>query len=100
MWLSGRRPPAMLMLIFVFWVLAPFGALVAARRAARRWPALTLSDAALDLLAASLSAGSLLVYGAVVLGPWRAHVVRAFVLVPPLSTLLVAVSVAALATRR
>jgi hypothetical protein len=97
---AGRRTPRFLLVIFVFWVMAPFIALAWAHVVSKRWSVVT--RAALYTVMLVLPLGSLIIYGddAVRLrsGP-RAFV---YVLVPPVSCLLMAIVVpaAALISRR
>ena len=98
---EGRNTPRLLLLVFVFWVLSPFAALAWANRAAKGWAVAT--RATLYGVMLVLSLGSLAVYGNLIdVRPASASAAFRFVVVPPLSwlLLLVAVGAAALLSRR
>ena len=97
---AGRRNNSRLLLVlFALWVLSPFVALVLGNMVSNRWPARI--RATLYGLMLVLTVGSLAFYGAVALGPPRAKAAFVFVVVPPVSWLLIAivVSIAALISR-
>lgn len=100
LWAGQRNPSRLLIVLFVIWVLSPFVALVFASLISKDWSVLT--RATLHSVVLILSLVSLVIYGQVVLGPPRAKTAFVFVVVPPLSWLLMAlaVSVAALTSRR
>ncbi len=88
---AGRRTPRFLLLIFVFWVLSPFAALVWAHAASARWSEAT--RATLSILMLVLAPASVAVYGTDVLRPATAPAAFLFVLVPPVSWLLIVIVV-------
>lgn len=95
-----RNPSRLLVVLFVIWVLSPFIAMLFGNFMFRDGPMLT--RATLHSVALILSLVSLAIYGQVALGPPRAKTAFAFVVVPPLSWLLMAlaVSVAAFISHR
>ena len=95
-----RNPSRLLLVLFAFWVLSPFMALVFANMVSKRWSVLT--RAALYTVMLVLTVGSLAVYGDAALGPARSKTAFVFVVVPPASWLLIAivVPIAALISRR
>jgi hypothetical protein len=97
---AGRRTPRFLLLIFVFWVLSPFAVLVWAHMTSKRWSAVTRSALYIVMLVVTL--GSLAIYGRDAVRPRRAQAAFVYVLVPPVSWLLIALVVptAALISRR
>jgi hypothetical protein len=97
---AGRSTPRFLLVLFVIWVLSPFVALAWANTVSKPWPVLT--RATLDCVTLVVTLGSLAIYGSVVLPPAGSPRAFVFVVVPPGSWLLVALSVpiAALVSRR
>jgi hypothetical protein len=97
---AGRRTPRFLLVIFVFWVLSPFVVLVWAHMIAKRWSAVT--RAALYIVMVAVTVGSLAIYGDDAVRPRRAQAAFVYVLVPPVSWLLIAIVVptAAVISRR
>ena len=98
---AGRRNNSrILLLLFAFWVLSPFMALIWANVVSKRWPVLT--QATLHSVMLVLTLGTLAIYGYVALTPPRAQAAFVFVVVPPASWLLIAIVVAtaALKSRR
>ena len=97
---AGRRTPPLLLLLFVFWVMSPFIALAWATLASKRWSVVTRST--LYILTLVLALGSLIVYGAVTMGPFRTRPAPVFLLVPLASLLLTAtvVPITALISRK
>ena len=97
---AGQSTPRFLLIIFVFWVLSPFMALVLADAVSKRWSVLT--RATLYSVMLVLALGSLAIYGDDALRPRRAHAAAVFVVVPPASWLCMAivVPIAALISRR
>lgn len=95
-----RNPSRFLIALFVLWVLSPFIAMLFGSFLFKDWQALT--RATLQSVALILSLVSLAIYGRVALGPPRAKTAFVFVVVPPLSWLLMvlAVTVAAFVSRR
>ena len=101
MFRAGRRQNSRILLVlFAIWVLSPFIALVRANVVSKRWSNLT--RATLYSVMLVLTLGSLAIYGDVALGPPRAKTAFVFVVVPPVSWLLIAIVVptAALISRR
>ena len=89
---AGRHNKSRILpVLFAFWVLAPFVALVWANVVSSRWQVLT--RAALHGVMLIVAIGSLAIYGYVALGPPRAKAAFVFVVVPPASWLLIAVVV-------
>ena len=88
---AGRRTPRFLLVIFVFWVLSPFVALVWAHMASKRWSVGT--RATLYTVMLVLTLGSLAIYGHDALRPRKAQAAFVYVLVPPASWLLIAIVV-------
>jgi hypothetical protein len=87
---AGRHNGSRLLLaLFALWVSSPFIALGLASAVAKRWSVPT--RAALDWLTLALTVGSLSIYGYVAFGPPRAKVAPLFVVVPPVSCVLIAV---------
>jgi len=79
------------MVLFALWVLSPFMVLILASVVSKRSSALT--RATLYSATLVLTLGSLLIYGAVSLGPPRTKTAFVFVVVPPASWLLIAIAV-------
>ena len=98
---AGQRNPSRLLIaMFVIWALSPFIAMLFGDFMFRNWP--VLARATLHSVVLILSLVSLAIYGQVALGPPRSKPAFVFVVVPPLSWLLMAlaVSVAAFIRRR
>jgi len=95
-----RNPSRVLLILFAIWVLSPFVALVFATIVSKDWAVLTRTT--LHGVMLILTVSSLAIYGDVALGPPRAKTAFAFVVVPPVSWLLIAltISIAALISRR
>ena len=90
-----RNPSRFLVVLFVIWVLSPFVALVLATFISKDWSVITRATFYSVMLLFSLA--SLAIYGRVALGPPRAKTAFVFVIVPPLSLLLMAMAVSAAA---
>jgi hypothetical protein len=89
---AGRHNQSRLLpALFTIWVLSPFMALVIAHVVSKRWSALTRT--ALYSLMLVLTLGSLGVYADVALWPPRSKGAFVFVIVPPVSWLLLALVV-------
>ena len=88
---AGQRTPRFLLVLFVIWVLSPFGALVWANAVSKRWSVLTRATLYSVMLAVTL--GSLAVYGDDALGHRRPQAAFVYVAVPPASFLLMAIVV-------
>ena len=98
---AGRHNASWILLIlFATWVLSPFMGLVLANVVSESWSVVT--RAALHGLMLVVAVGSLAIYADVALGPPRAKTAAVFVVVPPASWLLIAITlpVAALLSRR
>jgi hypothetical protein len=97
---AGRRTPWLLLVLFVIWVLSPFVGLAWANMVSKRWSVLT--RATLYCVTLVLTLGSLPIYGGLVLPPAGSARAFVFVVVPPVSWLLIAIAVpmAALISRR
>jgi hypothetical protein len=97
---AGRRTPRLLLVFFVIWVLSPFVALAWTNRVSTRWSVPT--RATLYYVTLVLTLGSLAIYGNLVLPPAASPRAFVFVVVPPVSWLLMAIVVpmAALISRR
>jgi len=80
-----RNSSVVLLLMFAFWVLAPFIALLLADLVWKR------GNAALYSLMPVLAVGSLAIYGSVAFGPPRAKPAAVFLMVPVASWLLIAI---------
>jgi hypothetical protein len=90
---AGRHNQSrILMALFASWVLVPFIALVGAAKLSKRWS--IRSRAALDIVTLAFTLSSLAIYGYVALGPPRTRLAFVFVIVPPMSLLLLAMVVA------
>ena len=87
-----RNPSRLLIVLFTFWVLSPFMALVLANVVSKRWSVLTRATLYVAMLV--ISFGSLAIYGALVFGPLRAKTGFVFLVVPAASWLLIAIVVA------
>ena len=86
--------------LFTIWVLAPFVALALAGRMSASWS--PVSRATLHALTLIVTVGSLVIYGYRAVSPPRSTGAFVFVIVPPVSVvlLLIALAVAALISRR
>jgi hypothetical protein len=95
-----RNPSRVLLILFAIWVLSPFVALIFATIVSKDWSVLTRTTLYGVMLVLTVS--SLAIYGDVALGPPRAKTAFAFVVLPPASWLLIAIttSIAALISRR
>jgi hypothetical protein len=89
---AGQRidSPRFLMGLFAIWVLSPFVILVGGYVFSKRWSVLTRATLYGVMLVVTVA--SLAIYGVVALGPSRPKA-ASFVLVPPLSWLLMAIAV-------
>ena len=83
---TSRNPSPLLVALLAAWVFSPFGALLLADAAARRWSAPT--RAALHGVTLAIVLGSLVVYGADALWPRASQAAFVFIAVPPASWLL------------
>lgn len=97
---AGRRNRHYVVtVLFIVWVLAPFVALALARRMSEAWSSATRTT--LQAVTLLVTALSLAIYGYRAMFPPRSTGAFVFVVVPPLSVLLVllAVAIAALLSR-
>jgi hypothetical protein len=96
---SPNMPPLLVVLIGL-WVVSPFVLLALGDGLAKRWP--QLSRSTIYVLALVLTLGSLAVYQAVAFGPPRPKPAFFFVLIPPISWLVIAtgLATAALVSRK
>ena len=93
MFMVGRRNESrILMLLFTLWVLAPYVALFMANLVSKRWAAST--QVALHIVMLIVTAGSVVIYAVVAIGPPRPQPAFWFLIVPPASLLLAAIAVA------
>ena len=88
--------PRLLMGLFAIWVLSPFVILAVGYVLSRRWSVLTRATLYGVILVVTVA--SLAIYGVAALGPSRPKAAP-FVLVPPVSWLLMAIAVPAAAFR-
>ena len=88
---AGQRTPRFLLILMAAWVLSPFIALAWANLVSKHWPVLT--QAALHGVMLVVTLGSLAIYGNDALRPRRAQAAFVYVLVPPVSWLLIAIVV-------
>jgi len=97
---AGRTTPSVVLVLMVIWVLAPFAGLAWANIVATRWSVLT--QATLYWVTLVLTVGALASYGSVIVPPEGSPRGFMFVIVPPVSGLLmvIAISIAALVSRR
>ena len=97
---KGRNAPRLLIVLFAIWVLSPFAVLALAHAASKRWSILT--RAILHGTSLILAIGSLAIYAADAWRPPRTQPAFWYVLVPPMSWLLIAAAfgVAGLISRR
>ncbi len=97
---GNRNPSRVLLVLFAIWVLSPYVALAFAIIVSKDWSVLT--RATLYGVMVVLTVSSLAIYGDVALGPPRTKTAFAFVVVPPASWLLMAItiSIATLISRR
>jgi hypothetical protein len=88
---AGHRTPRLLLLLFVFWVLAPFVALASADAVSQRWSAPT--RATLYGVTLVIALGSLVIYADDALRPRTAQAAFVFVVVPLASWMLTAIAI-------
>ena len=92
MFRAGQHTPRLLLIVFIFWVLAPFGALFWANRVSKRWSVLT--QAALHCVTFIVALGSLAIYGEWIdIRPARSANAFLWVIVPPLSLVFITIIV-------
>jgi uncharacterized membrane protein YsdA (DUF1294 family) len=90
---ASRHTPTFLRVIFVFWTLSPFAALLAANATSARWRAPTRT--VLYLMMIGISVGSLAIYGDDARAHRRPQAAFVYVLVPPVSWALTTVALTA-----
>jgi hypothetical protein len=97
---AGQRTPRLLLVLMGIWVLAPFAALACVSRISTRWS--TLTRGTLDAVTLAVTLGSLAIYTDDALAHRTAHAAFVWVMVPPTSSLLavIAIAAAALVSRR
>jgi hypothetical protein len=88
---AGQRTPRLLLLGMAFWVLSPFAILVWLNAISRQWPMLT--RATIYWVTLLIALGTLAIYGDDARGHRRAQAAFVYVLVPPASWLLMAVTI-------
>jgi hypothetical protein len=96
---AGRSTPRFLLILFVIWVLSPFVALACVNIRSKRWSVLT--RVTLYCVTIVITLGSLAIYGNFILPPEGSPHAFVFVVVPPVSWLLlgIVVPIAALISR-
>ena len=88
MFRAGQHSPRLLLILFIFWVIAPFAVLLWANMASMRWSALTRWT--LYCVTMIVTLGSLAIYGNWIdLRPPGSANAFLFVAVPPLSLLFI-----------
>ena len=97
---AGQQTPRLLLLGMAFWVLSPFAILVWVNVVSKHWPILTRSTVYWVTMLVAIA--TLAVYGDDALGHRRAQAAFVYVIVPPVSWLLMAVTIplAAFISRR
>jgi hypothetical protein len=92
MFRAGQHTPRLLLILFVFWVLAPFAVLLWATMVSSRWSVLT--QVTLHCVTFIVTLSSLAIYGEWVnIRPAGSANAFLFVIVPPLSLIFVAIAV-------
>ena len=93
MFRAGQDSPRRLLVLFTFWILSPFAALLWANMVSKRWSVLT--RVTLFCVTLVLTLGSLATYGELVpLKPAGSPNAFLFVIVPPVSLVLMTIVVA------
>jgi hypothetical protein len=97
---AGRHPPPIVIVGFVVWILSPFVVLGAADLISKRWSNLTRRTLYIVMLAVTF--GTLAAYGDDALGRRTAHAAFVYVMVAPVSWLMIAISlsIATIISRR
>jgi len=90
---SRHNDSQLFMTLFTIWVLSPFVAFIVVNAVSRRWSMLTRTFLYILMLVVAL--GSLAIYGGLVPSPPTAKPAFFFVVVPPVSWLLLAIVPAA-----
>jgi hypothetical protein len=87
----GRRNQSWLLLAaFAFWISGPFAVLFAAHLWSGRWT--TATRMALSMLMIAVALGTVVVYSTAAFGPPAWHRATAFVIVPPVSYVVIGVT--------
>lgn len=89
---TSPNMPRLLVVLIGLWVISPFVLLAVGDMLATRWP--RLNRATIYALALVLAVASLMIYRAVAFGPPRAKPAFFFVLIPPVSWLVIATALA------
>jgi hypothetical protein len=89
---ASRSRPPLLMLIFVVWVVTPFAGLMAADSRSSGWP--MAARVTLYRLMLLVGLGSLALYGQDALWPRRTQAAFLYLIVPPVSCILIAAALA------
>jgi cytochrome bd-type quinol oxidase subunit 2 len=89
---AGQRTPRLLLAVMAIWMLSPFLALGWADTISKRWTSLT--KVTLHVLMIVVALASLLVYGDDALGHRRAQAAFVYVILPPVSWLVIATTLA------
>ena len=92
---TSPNMPTLNIVLIGLWVISPFVLLALCDRLAKRWP--QLSRATIHVLALVLAVVSLSVYQSVAFGPPRPKPAFLFVLIPPISWLVIATGLGAAA---
>lgn len=94
-----RHPPLIILVLFVVWILAPYVVFLLATLISKRWSVLTRKTLYSVMIVVTI--GSLAVYVRDAIKPRKSQPAAVWVVVPPVSGLLVvaAVSIAALLSR-
>ena len=97
---TSPNMPALLVVLIGLWVISPFVLLALCDALAKRWP--LLNRPTIHVLALVLAIVSLSVYQSVAFGPPRPKPAALFVLIPPISWLVIAtgLGMAALVSRK
>src|SRR5689334_23343388 len=86
----NKHPGILVVVLFAMWVVSPFLVLGIAEQVSNHWSDLTRRVLRVVTLLVTLA--SLAIYGMVALGPLSPRMVPIFVMVPPLSWLLIALA--------
>lgn len=97
---ASQHPPLLLIVLFLIWIVSPFVALGAADLISKRWSNLTRRT--LYVVMMVVTVGTLAVYGDDAMARRTAHAAVVYVVVAPVSWLLIAISlsIAAIISRR
>ena len=97
---ASEHPPPLLIVLFLIWILSPFVALGAIEMISKRWSVVTRSTLYVVMLVVAF--GTLAVYGYDAIARRTARAAVVYVLVAPMSWLLIAIALssAAIISRR